>query len=88
MHKDDRAQLAAYEEKKKATNERIKQVEKALKKVGSEEFPTLARELRNLETKLLVIDDAISRINDKKFTKNVPDGGLKIPSTNTNRYQR
>lgn len=88
MHKDDRAQFEAYEEKKKATNERIKEVEKALKKVDSYEFSTLARELRNLQTKLMVIDDAISRINDKKFYKNVPDGGLKIPSINTNRYQR
>jgi hypothetical protein len=88
MHKDDRAQLESYEEKRAATQARIEQVEKALLKVDSYEFASLARELRNLETKLLVIDDAVSRVSDKNFYKNVPDGGLKIPSTNINRYQK
>jgi predicted nucleic acid-binding Zn-ribbon protein len=88
MEKTTKTDLTTLEVRLQEYNRQIEENEAKMAEATVDTYTAINRRNIELQIKVVAINDSISRITERNFCKKMPDNGIRIPTTNTNRYSK
>lgn len=88
METIDKTDLKQLEKQVEVIDLQIEEIDKKMEDATVGDYLELRRRLNELAIKREAIIDTISRLSDRKFSKNVPERSITISTVTINRYAK